>query len=154
MAKIDKLPAPVGIAPMEILNLSAAVGSSAAVNHPDDVMVVQALLIYLNPHQRGFGINEGPEWPTGTFDKATAWAIKKYQVHANRLRKNGLRLIEDGRISPAQGKFAFGRSAYIWTIAALNFDALETALLSGHNQGHIEYLCRRFPEIKAMLKVA
>lgn len=154
MAKIENFPAPVGLDPIEIINLSAAVGSTGAVNHPNDVMVVQALLLYLNPYKRGFGMHEGPEWPTGTFDKATAWAIKKYQAHVNHSRKNRLRLIEDGRISPAQGKFAFGRGAYIWTIAMLNMDALENALLAGHDQGHIEYICRRYPEIKAMLKVA
>ena len=140
--------------PNEFINVSAAVGRTHAENHPDDVKVVQALLIYLDPYKRGFAKNQGPEWPTGVFDDATHWAIREYQRHVNRRPHQRFRVIEDERVSPALGKYAFGRSAYIWTITSLNYDALEMSLLAGHAGGYVNSICRRFSEVKAALKIA
>jgi hypothetical protein len=72
----------------------------------------------------------------------------------NRRPYQRFRVIEDERVSPAQGKYTFGRSAYIWTITSLNYDALEVTLLAGHSGGYINRICRRFSEVKAALKVA
>ncbi len=136
----------------EFINLTAAVGATHAENHPDDVTVIQALLMYLDPSKRGFAKDKGPEWPHGTFDDATRWAIGVYQKHVNSRPSKQGRIIEDGRISPARGKYAFGRDTYMWTIASLNFDALEMALFSGHWHGYVAQLCRMYSEVRGALK--
>lgn len=154
MATIEQYRFSRGDQPFDFINVSTAVGRTKAENHPDDVKVVQALLIYLDPRMRGFPKDKRLEWPTGAFNDATAWAIKEYQKHVNRRLYKPHRVIEDERVSPARGKYAFGRGSYMWTITSLNFDANEMALLSGHSEGYIERICRLFPGIKAVLKIA
>jgi hypothetical protein len=152
MAKIELFRWKHSDEPDEVINLTAAVGATKAENHPDDVTVVQGLLLYLNPWKRGFAKGKGPEWPHGTFDDATRWAIEQYQKHVNSRPRSKWRIIEDGRISPARGKYAFGRDTYMWTISSLNHDALEEALLAGHSQNYIAHLCRMYSEVKGALK--
>ena len=154
MAKIEQYRFSRGDETSDFINLTAAVGCNRAENHPDDVTVVQALLLYLDPSKRGFAKGTGPEWPNGTFDEPTRWAIEQYQKHVNGRKAKLGRIIEDGRISPARGKYAFGRNAYMWTIASLNFDALETALIAGHLEGYVQRLCRMFSEVRGALKIA
>lgn len=134
------------------LNVSAPVGSRDAINHPDDVIVVQALLLYLPQHWRGVSDFDCPV-VTGSFDKATANAIKEYQRNANR-SNNKYRLVEDGRVSPANGKFAFGRSQYMWTILSLNNQAAGVALLNGRSgeMGYMHHMFEFLPQLKAAVK--
>lgn len=133
----------------DFLNVSTPVGMTNSVNHPDDVLVVQALLYYLDPNSRGVPDHESPE-VTGAFDKMTARAIKKYQEHWNKRWRGSYKVIEDGRISPARGKFVFGRSSFAWTITCLNSDARRIASESGLDPetGFINDIYEWFPQIK------
>src|SRR5918992_2568079 len=106
----------------DFLNVSQVVGGPDGLNLPGDVMVVQALLLFLGDFWRGFPERECAP-VTGSFDTVTRNAIKKYQKLHNKERSKALgRLVPDGRISPARGnRLLFGGGNYTWTIITLNF---------------------------------
>jgi hypothetical protein len=136
----------------DYLNVSAVVGGQDGVNHPDDVMLVQALLRYLPANVRGVADRECP-LPNGTFDKATARAIRKYQEVTNKNYEGRSRLIPDGRVSPGQGKLLFGRGAYIWTIITLNLDAEKFARTRGFTKecAYMDDIFQLWPQVKSAI---
>jgi hypothetical protein len=138
----------------DFLNVSASVGVNNAVNQPGDVMLVQGLIWILYPEYRGFPDTETAE-VTGALDPLTRQAIVKYQSYVKR-RNCGLErynVIADGRVSPAQGKFLFGRGTYTWTIQCLNSDARQQTLRDGYTNpnAYIDQLFEVWPEIQAAL---
>ena len=134
---------------MELINVSESVGGKRAVNLPDDVAVVQALLKYSLERRRFFRNSRFPE-PNGIMDGNAAGLIKKYQVYSNRIRRH-VQIAADGRIDPAEGMNANGKKA-MWTILMLNYEALEAWLLDGcKNENYIRDLSARFPQIKRAL---
>ncbi len=151
MAKIDTIDwREDGTSTSQIINVSAPVGLGlGAINHKNDVLVVQALFKYIFPAWRGgtphVGIpdSECPE-PTGAFDKATAQLIKKFQI------KNRDQLSQDGIIHPARnGKFEWGCHK-MWTIVYLNSIAVEAALMKS-DDSHIQGIVKRFPQVDQTL---
>lgn len=140
----------------DYMNVTAVVGRNNAVNHPDDVLIIQALLAYMDPERSGLAPGEYPA-VTGTFDPLTAKAILKYQeIYNNRgNRRSHYKVIKDGRVSPALGKFAYGRSTYVWTIIGLNLDARETGARLGSDKdvGYINDICEIWPQVKVALKI-
>lgn len=130
----------------EIINVSATVGTNG-VNNQDDVIVVQALLKYALEERVDFRDVTFPE-PSGTYSRATALIIKKFQRYNN--RSFGKKVSIDGRIDPAKGgAFAFGTRKH-WTIYSLHVEALGIALISG-DISPIEGICRRWPFIRKIL---
>lgn len=132
-------------------NVTSVVGPNG-INYPADVMLVQALLAYLPPHWRGVPDKECPV-VSGTFDNLTRNAIEQYQMAKNREPHNGPRVIEDGRVSPAIGKFSFGRNEYIWTIVCLNTEASAVSAMSeGLALGYIDKFAKTYSQLGAALK--
>jgi hypothetical protein len=152
MAKVDRYY--FGSNPEEdyedFLNVSEVVGGPDGINLPDDVMVVQALLRFLGEFWRGFPDKECPGI-TGAFDNMTRDAIKKYQKVHNRDRSKALgRLVQDGRVSPARGRFVFGGGKFTWTIVSLNFWARIAAKSSpvDEKMGYVNEILDRWPEVR------
>ena len=133
-----------------IINVSAPVGAGrGAINNKNDVLVVQALFKYIFPAWRGgkphVGIpdSECPE-PTGSFDKATAQLITKFQA------KNRDKLSQDGVIHPARdGNYEWGCHK-LWTIIYLNSMAVDAALMKSEDS-HIQGIVKRFPQVEITL---
>jgi hypothetical protein len=142
MAKIEKF-----FGGFDKINVTAAVGENG-VNSKDDVMVVQAMLKYALEEKVAFRGFKFPE-PTGTMDRATAVLIKEYQRYLR--KKCNARVSVDGVISRAVGEKPFGSSG-LWTILYLNSDVLEMRLLSGGEGNEFEVLCRKFPQLYAVLE--
>jgi hypothetical protein len=132
---------------MDKINVTASVGENS-VNSKDDVMVVQAMLKYALEKRSYFRRFKFPE-PTGTFDRETAALIREYQRYLR--RKNNAPISVDGVISRAVGEKPFGSSG-LWTILYLNSDVLEMRLLSGGEGNEFEVLCRKFPQLFAVLE--
>ena len=141
MAMIEKI-----YGGIEIINLTASVGENS-VNLKDDVMVVQAMLKYSLRENPAFSNFKLPE-PTGAMNDQTKVLIKEYQRFMNRKRKGGISV--DGVIDRAVGERPFGRRGE-WTIFCLNSQVLEARLLSGGEGNEFEDLCRRFPQLYAVL---
>lgn len=141
MAQIEKF-----FGDIENINLTASVGENG-VNLKDDVMVVQAMLKYALVERPFFRKFKFPE-PTGAMDKETAILIKEYQRY---LRKNDkLSVSVDGVISRAVGEKAFGKRGW-WTILCLNAHVMEARIFSGGAGNQFEDLCRKFPQLYAVL---
>jgi hypothetical protein len=130
-----------------IINITASVGANG-VNRKEDVIVVQALLKYaLKPRPYFHGV-QFPE-PTGANIKATAEIIKKFQRYNNKTEP--VKIPIDGRIDPLSGgKYMPGKRKY-WTIYALQYEAMEVALLSGDGDA-IEAICRKWSVVERILK--
>ncbi|HMO79656.1 MAG TPA: hypothetical protein PKD24_02595 [Pyrinomonadaceae bacterium] len=118
MAKIDN------IGGTNQINLTASVGRNGT-NHKDDVIAVQAMLKYALEGTRGWENSQFPQ-PTGTMDAQTMSLIRKFQ---RSLRRSNPSASVDGRIDPAKGQLTRGKRA-MWTIIALNTEAMETWLLN------------------------
>lgn len=131
-------------------NVSEVVGPGG-INYSVDVMLVQALLVYLPPAWRGVSDMACPI-VTGSLDNATGNAISEYQKAKNREPHNRYRIVPDGRVSPAKGKYVFGRSQYLWTIMSLNNDAGVVAMLRGIGpSGYIENFLYSWTELEMAL---
>lgn len=128
------------------INVTASVGDGG-VNLKDDVMVVQAMLKYALEERLYFRKFKFPE-PTGTMDKETALIIKEYQRFLR--RKDKLSVSVDGVIDRAVGEKAFGKRGF-WTILCLNSHVLEMRLLRGGEGNQFEDLCRKYPQLHAVL---
>jgi len=141
MAKIEKF-----FGSIDNINLTASVGENG-VNLKDDVMVVQAMLKYALEERRFFRKFKFPE-PTGAMNRETAVLIKEYQRFLR--KKDKVSVSVDGVISRAIGEKAFGRRGF-WTILCLNSHVLEMRLFRGGAGNQFEDLCRKFPQLYAVL---
>ncbi|MEZ5427790.1 MAG: hypothetical protein R2747_16090 [Pyrinomonadaceae bacterium] len=132
---------------LDEINLSASVGKNA-VNHKDDVLVVQALLKYALEPLHYFRNDKFSE-PTGTMDRNTMRLIEKFQVFARRKLKKSVSV--DGRLDRAVGTKSFGRDGR-WSIQLLNGEALTAYLIFYKGEeNYIEDICRRFPQVKTAI---
>lgn len=131
------------------INVTEAVGPYAASNQLDNVMVVQALLKFIN-----MGSKTWPEAtvsePDGTYTPRLATLIVDFQRQSNQASRGTLQYAVDGRVSPAKGKSQYGYRQ-VWTIIALNDRAsmIATALGLGN---HIDAICSRWSQVKKVLK--
>lgn len=141
MARIEKF-----FGDVDNINVSASVGDGG-VNFKDDVMVVQAMLKYALEERPFFRKYKFPE-PTGTMDRVTAKLIREYQRFLRKIDKASVSV--DGIIDRAVGEKAFGRRGW-WTILCLNTHIMEARLLGGGEGNQIEDLCRKFPQLYAVL---
>jgi len=117
------------------------------VNFKDDVMVVQAMMKYSLEDRPFFRKYKFPE-PTGTMDGVTAVLVKEYQRFLRKIDKMSVSV--DGIIDRAVGEKAFGRRGW-WTILCLNTHVMEARVLRGGEGNQIEDLCRKFPQLYAVL---
>ena len=138
----------------DFMNVSAVVGPGG-VNQPDDIIVVQALLRYLPADLRGVSDRDCP-LITGAFDSPTRDAIEMYQRSYNLRPNRKGRIIEDGRVSPAENRTLFGGGDYTWTIIRLNRDARKIGKLRGLNAdvGYMDAIWERWPEVRAALHLS
>ena len=129
------------------INLTASVGENG-VNLKDDVMVVQAMLKYALEERYYFRKFKFPA-PTGTIDNETKKLIWEYQRY---LRKNDkkISISVDGLIDRAAGDKAFGKRGF-WTILSLNGHVMEMLLLRGGVGNYFQDICRRYPQLNAVL---
>lgn len=141
MARIEKF-----FGDVDNINVSASVGKGG-VNFKDDVMVIQAMLKYALAERPFFRRYKFPE-PTGTINDETKILIKEYQRFLRKLDKTSVSV--DGIIDRAVGEKAFGRRGW-WTILCLNTHVMEARVLSGGEGNQIEDLCRKFPQLYAVL---
>lgn len=110
----------------EFLNVSHTIGRGG-VNHPDDVIVVQAMLkLITDNYLKGVRVSDRPV-PTGTLTKDTLRLIKTFQSTQEKL--TGFKTYESGLIHKAVG----GRTAHgtkrFWTIISLNYALMDAMLL-------------------------
>ena len=88
--------------------------------------------------------------PTGTLDANTMKLIVKYQRYVRRKLK--LKLSVDGRIDPSHGGIHVPGKRLLWTICALNTEALEMHLIDDRQgESYISGICMRYPQVKAVL---
>src|SRR5262245_54994916 len=131
----------------ETINVSDVVGSKKSANLTDDVMVVQGLLAFIYSFP-AFAQKSIPiPVPTGTFDKHTGDLILDYQHRSNLLNVRNhsrLRVLEDGRVSPARGKSEWGHNM-LWTIISMNFQGGLFAAATGETS-LLAALLKRFPQ--------
>ncbi|HEY8560248.1 MAG TPA: hypothetical protein VIL74_07715 [Pyrinomonadaceae bacterium] len=129
-----------------VINLTASVGKNG-VNLKGDVMVVQAMLKYALAENSYFRDCKFPE-PTGAMNDETLRLIEKYQKFLRRKDKTDVAV--DGLIDRAVGEKPNGRRGQ-WTILCLNSHVLVARLLGGGEGNEIQDLCRRYPQLKAVL---
>ncbi len=138
----------------DFLNVSEVVGGPDGINLPGDVMVVQALLLFLGEFWRGFPDHECSP-VTGSLNDMTRAAIKKYQKLHNKYRIKALgRLVPDGRVSPARGeRLSFGGGGFTWTIITLNFWARIAAKtpVEENEMGYVDEILERWPQLRSAL---
>ena len=130
----------------KLINLTASVGENG-VNLKDDVMVVQAMLRYALKENSYFRKQKLPA-VTGAIDNETKALIREYQRFLRRKDKNDVAV--DGVIDRAVGEKPYGRRG-MWTILCLNTHVLIARLLSGGTGNEIEDLCRKNPQLYAVL---
>jgi hypothetical protein len=134
-----------------VMNVSEAVGP--AYGEDDDVMLVKALLkIVLS--MNGHPPSKLPEATSGTLDAQTKANIKHWQRRYNQLSessKNPSRLTVDGRVSRAQGRFAWG-SNRPWTIITLNSFAGTYARMYGFTSA-AHAIAMMYPHLAKILKL-
>jgi hypothetical protein len=142
MAKIDIIDGD------NYINVHAPVGPYAALNQPDDVRVVQALLKFINMGRKSWSEATVPE-PDGTYTKRLGALIEDYQRQNNKIKEKPQVAI-DQRVSPARGKAQYGYRQ-VWTIIAMNNDAAMVAAALGLGD-YIDEICSRWPQVKEALK--
>jgi hypothetical protein len=140
MAKIED------IGGSDQINLTASVGRNGT-NLRDDVIAVQALLKYSLEGQRGWENVRFPE-PTGALDEQTKGLIRSFQRYLRRYHPSAA---VDGRLDPAKGQFTRGKKV-MWTILALNTQAMEKWLLSPSiGVNYIHAIGTLYPAFKAAI---
>ena len=131
---------------LQQVNLSSPVGRGG-VNAKDDVLALQTLMKYALEDRAGWKDVRFPE-PTGTMDGMTRALIKKYQRY---MKRNLPTTVVDGRVDPAKGNSPYGKRG-LWTILALNTDAVEIWLLKGaKNASFLHDIGLRFPAFKVAI---
>lgn len=135
------MPEVIMINDFEYLNVSHTVGRGG-VNHPDDVIVVQAMLkLIRDNHLKGIRVADRPA-PTGTLTKDTLKLIRTFQSAQEEV--TGFKTYESGSIQKAVG----GRTAHgtkrFWTIISLNYALMDAMLLLDLEETHPRILLGKF----------
>ncbi|MBS1795255.1 MAG: hypothetical protein JSS81_24100 [Acidobacteria bacterium] len=134
----------------EYANVGAPVGAMRALNNPDDVMIVQALMMTIALHCEWFDVRMLSA-PYGTFDEKTAKGITRFQNYAQReLYGRRMFIAQDGRVSPARGRKQWGTNC-LWTIIALNDVAAFYLEQSGIAVSPVEYITAAYEQVRQAL---
>lgn len=123
----------------EILNVSASVGQNG-VNYAGDVLLVQAFFCEVLPYLYGVPETKVP-YPSGTYDRNTAYLILFYQERSSLLRK--VKVWRDGLINRAVGPTVPGKSR-VWTITYLNEDMYYVHTARGYQGSYVNWLTTKY----------
>lgn len=137
----------------DFFNVCYAVGYQPANNYTNDIIIVQALLKY---------INEGAKWwadsklsvPNGALGNLRQ-IISEYQGRIRKQGKvNGYWVAQDGRVSPSiGGRYNFpGGGRY--TIMQLNSHAAMVGAALGHKKYYIEEIFDRWRSVRYALSAS
>ena len=134
----------------DFFNVDLVVGYHPAGNYSNDIIIVQALLKY---------INEGAKWwadsklplPNGTLGNL-GQIIWEYQGRIRKLsNSNGYWVAQDGRVSPSKGgKYSFAGGGR-YTIMQLNGHANMVGIALGHTHFYIEEIFKRWKNVRYAL---
>lgn len=132
----------------DFFNVDTVVGYQPANNYTNDIIIVQALLKYINEGTKWWADSKLPV-PNGTLGNL-GQIIWEYQ---GRIRKGNrdFWVAQDGRVSPSKGgKYSF-QGGGIYTIMQLNrhADLIGTAL--GHTHYYIEEIFNRWRVVRYAL---
>jgi hypothetical protein len=132
----------------DFFNVNEVVGYQHAGNLSNDIIVVQALLKYINEGAKWWADSKLPE-PNGTLG-SLGQIIWEYQ---GRVRKGNkyFWVAQDGRVSPSkEGKLSFqGGGRY--TIMQLNIHAAMVSEALGHTHYYIEEIIDRWKVVQYAL---
>jgi len=134
----------------DFFNVDTIVGYQPANNYTNDIIIVQALLKYINEGAKWWADSKLPV-PNGTLGNFSR-IIWEYQ---GRIRKqgnvNGYWVAQDGRVSPSVGgKYSFqGGGRY--TIMQLNSHASMVGAALGHKYHYIEEIFNRWKVVRYAL---
>ncbi len=134
----------------DFFNVDLAVGHQPANNYTNDIIIVQALLKYINEGAKWFPDSKLPV-PNGTLGNL-GQIVWEYQGRVRKLsRVNGYWIAQDGRVSPTKGgKHSFpGGGRY--TIMQLNGHAAMVAIALGHTHYYIEEIFNRWKVVRYAL---
>lgn len=135
------MPEVIVIDDFEYLNVSHTVGRGG-VNHPDDVIVVQAMLkLITDIHLKGVRVADRPV-PTGALTKDTLRLIKTFQSTQEKL--TGFKTFETGSIRKAVGGRAAHGTKRLWTIISLNYALMDAMLVLELEEKYPRVLLSKF----------
>jgi hypothetical protein len=129
------------------INVSETVGVNG-VNDPDDVMVVQGMLLYLTQITTNW-TNDIPPEPNGELDKSTQTAIFDYQQFV-RSQPGIFWVAKDGSISPFKKGARLLHKQQL-TITALNRDCAKLSAELHDGEDHIDAITKRYPLVGVAL---
>lgn len=132
----------------DFFNVDLAVGYQPANNYANDIIVVQALLKYINEGAKWWADSKLPV-PNGSLGNL-GQIIYEYQ---GRIRKGNkyFWVAQDGRVGPSKGgKYTFqGGGRY--TIMQLNSHAAMVGAALGHTHYYIEEIFNRWKVVRYVL---
>ena len=125
----------------DFFNVQEVVGNQPAVNYTNDIIVVQALLKYINEGFKWWADSKLPI-PNGTKGNL-GQIISEYQGKVRKRHNGKIWVAQDGRVSPSIGGKQFFQPGGRYTIMQLNFDAgmVSAALRHGH---YIDEIIKRW----------
>jgi hypothetical protein len=126
----------------DFLNVSASVGKGG-VNLCGDVLLVQAFFCEVLPYLYGIPSEKIP-YPTGNYDKNTAYLILKYQEMSTTVRH--VKVWKDGLINRATGSTVPGKKR-VWTITYLNEDLYYLHVSRGYEGDYVSWLIGKYSEL-------
>lgn len=124
------------------LNVSASVGNGG-INLSGDVLLVQAFFCEVLPYLYGVPGEKIP-YPSGTYDRNTAYLILKYQEMSSLSRK--VKIWKDGLINKAVGPTVPGKKR-VWTITYLNEDLYYIHTTRGYEGDYVSWLIGKYSEL-------
>jgi hypothetical protein len=134
----------------DFFNVASAVGYQPANNYTNDIIIVQALLKYINEGAKWWADSKLPV-PNGALGNL-GQIVSEYQGRIRKQTKvNGYWVAQDGRVSPStDGKHSFpGGGRY--TIMQLNGHAAMVGVALGHKKHYIEEIFDRWKVVRYAL---
>lgn len=132
----------------DFFNVESPVGYQPAMNFTNDIIVVQALLKYINEGAKWWADSKLPV-PNGVLGNL-GQIIWEYQ---GRIRKfnNGYWVAQDGRVSPSKGGKLNFQGSGRYTIMQLNGHANSVGIALGHTHYYIEEIFNRWRVVRYAL---
>lgn len=125
----------------DFFNVGEAVGNQPSGNKANDIIVVRALLRYINEGMKLWAESKVPP-PNGTLGNL-GQIVAEYQAKVRKRNGNNFWVVQDGRVSPSiGGKMNFQPRAR-YTIMQLNLDAAMVSAILGHDH-YIDEIIRRW----------
>ena len=125
----------------DFFNVQEVVGYQPAVNYTNDIIVVKALLKYINEGFKWWADSKLPI-PNGTKGNL-GQIISEYQGKVRKQYKGKIWVAQDGRVSPSIGGKQFFQPGGRYTIMQLNFDAGMVSAALGHGH-YIDEIIKRW----------